>query len=129
VSIKDLSGHMDTKQGLAGRRRRRHSAEFKAKVVAECRQPGVSMAAVALANGLNANLLRSWVGKIHGAIDAGRAIEPSAKFIALPLETEAEPATPADIRIELRRGATTITVTWPTQAAGDCAAWLRDWLR
>jgi transposase-like protein len=33
-----------------GRKRRRHSAEFKAKVVAACRQPGVSMAAVALAH-------------------------------------------------------------------------------
>ena len=44
---------MNTKEGLpAGRRRRRHSAEFKAKVVEECRA-GVSMAAVALAHGLN----------------------------------------------------------------------------
>lgn len=120
---------MDTKQGLPGRRRRRHSAEFKAKVVAECRQPGVSMAAVALSNGLNANLLRSWVGKTNGAVGTVRAVEPSAEFIALPLATEAKPAAAADIRIELRRGATTITVSWPAQAAGDCAAWLRDWLR
>jgi transposase-like protein len=118
---------MDTKQGLPGRRRRRHSPEFKAKVVAECRQPGVSMAAVALANGLNANLLRSWVGKTNGAVGAVRAIEPSAEFIALPLAAGPEPAVP--MRIELRRGATTITVSWPAQAAGDCAAWLRDWLR
>jgi transposase len=47
--------------GIVRRRRRTHSAEFKAKVVSACRQPGVSIAAVALANGLNANLLRrSW---------------------------------------------------------------------
>ena len=38
-----------------GRRRRcRHSADFKASVIRECLQPGVSMASVALANGLNA---------------------------------------------------------------------------
>jgi transposase-like protein len=43
------------------RRRRRHSQQFKSEVVASCRQPGVSIAAVALANGLNANLLRRWV--------------------------------------------------------------------
>ena len=43
------------------RRRRRHSQQFKLEVVASCRQPGVSIAAVALANGLNANLLRRWV--------------------------------------------------------------------
>jgi len=87
------------------------------------------MAAVALANGLNANLLRSWVGKSSGAVNGPRVIGPSEEFIALPLATEPEPAGIADIHIELRRGATTITVSWPAQAAGDCAAWLRDWLR
>jgi transposase len=34
-----------------------------------------------------------------------------------------------DIRIELRRGATTVTIAWPGQAAGECAAWLGQWLR
>jgi len=43
------------------RRRRRHSDEFKARVVAACRRPGVSIAAVALDRRLNANLLRRWV--------------------------------------------------------------------
>lgn len=38
-----------------GRRRQRiHSAEFKAQIVATCCRPGVSSAAVALANGINA---------------------------------------------------------------------------
>ena len=36
------------------------------QVVAACLQPGVSMAAVALANGLNANLLRRWVKAVRG---------------------------------------------------------------
>jgi transposase len=40
--------------------RRRHSAELKAKVLAECDMPGASIAAVALAHGLNANLVRQW---------------------------------------------------------------------
>ena len=35
------------------RRRRRHSPEFRAAVIEACRQPGVSVAGVALANGLN----------------------------------------------------------------------------
>ncbi|WP_196933669.1 transposase [Pseudacidovorax intermedius] len=45
----------------AGRSWRRHSAEFKARFIELARQPGVSTAAVALANGLNANMLRRWV--------------------------------------------------------------------
>jgi transposase len=42
-------------------RRRRHSVECKAAVVAECNRPGVSIAAAALRHQLNANLLRRWV--------------------------------------------------------------------
>jgi hypothetical protein len=34
-----------------------------------------------------------------------------------------------DIRIELQRGATTVTVTWPASAASECAAWMRELLR
>ena len=41
--------------------RRVHDAEFKARVLGECRRPGASVAAVALAHGLNANLLRKWL--------------------------------------------------------------------
>ena len=55
---------MDTIEESAPiRRRRRHSAEFKAKAVQECMQPGVSIAAIALHHRLNANLLRRWVAE------------------------------------------------------------------
>ncbi len=121
---------MDTNEGLAGRRRRRHSAEFKSRVVEECRRPGVSVAAVALANGVNANLLRRWVVQSSGQPIQKLQPAPCAQeFIALPLAPESGSSVAANIRIELRRGATTITVCWPAQAAGDCAVWLRDWLR
>ena len=122
---------MNTKQGLpAGRRRRLHSAEFKAKVVEACTRPGVSMAAVALAHGLNANLLRRWVvEKKSMDLTPRPATRPSEQeFLALPLVTQPPPAA-GDIRIELRRGATTVTIRWPAQAAGECAVWLREWLR
>ena len=52
--------------GLVRRRRRRHSAEFKAEAIAACLQPGISIAAVALARGLNANLLRRWIVAYSG---------------------------------------------------------------
>jgi hypothetical protein len=41
----------------------------------------------------------------------------------------ATPASCSDIRIELRRGATTIAVAWPADAATECAAWMRELLR
>ncbi|MEB0107055.1 transposase [Pseudomonas sp. MH9.3] len=34
---------------------------FKAQVVQECLQPGMSMASVALGHGINANLVRKWI--------------------------------------------------------------------
>ena len=65
---------MNTSENRYGDRRRRrlHSAEFKAQVVAACRRPGVSIAAVALEHRLNANLLRRWVvaAERTGAVDA-----------------------------------------------------------
>ena len=53
------------------------------------------------------------------------AIAP--EFVQLPLAPTSVAS--RDIRIEIRRGNTAIKVDWPEQASGDCAAWLRDWLR
>jgi hypothetical protein len=49
--------------------------------------------------------------------------------VALQLPAPSTQQAAADIRIELRRGATTVTIAWPGQAAGECAAWLGQWLR
>ena len=43
------------------RARRVHGAQIKAKVLAACRQPGASVSAVALAHGLNANVVHKWL--------------------------------------------------------------------
>lgn len=43
--------------------KRRFTPAFKAWVIGQCQRPGVSLAGIALANGLNANLLRRWVAK------------------------------------------------------------------
>jgi transposase len=120
-----------------GRRRRRlHSDEFKANAVASCMQPGVSMAAVAMANGINANLLRRWVRQVElgtAAVRPDALVATGSSLSAatpsfVPMQLPAKNALP-DIRIELRRGATSIAVTWPTDAAADCAAWMRELLR
>jgi transposase len=122
----------------ARRRRRKHSVEFKAKVVAACRKQGVSIAAVALNNGLNANLLRRWVVADEQAQEAKPinttiaspaplTVENRA-FIPIQMERSAVTTT-REITIELRRGATLVKVGWPLLAAADCAAWLRELLR
>ena len=109
--------------------RRRHSRDLKGAVLAACDEPGASIAAIAMAHGLNTNLVHKW--RRNAA--RGLALPPLAavmnEFIALPLSTPPAPAGPPDIRIELRRGPTTVTVKWPMAGAGECAAWLREWLR
>ena len=129
-----------------GRRaHRHHGAEFKAQVVRACRQPGVSIrAAVALANGLNANMLRRWVVEAervgpsaasgHRALSVSAAVRASGLpgFVAVqmpipptPLAASVEP----DIHIELTRGPTTIIMGWPATLAGTCASYLREMLK
>lgn len=132
VSTSTLGGHVDTigQQREAGRRRRRlHSDEFKADAVSAASQPGMSMASVALARGINANLLRRWVREAE--LPAARAVTKVAAVAQtfLPVQLP-EPAAPAgEIRIEVRRGATTVTVAWPMAAAAECAGWMRELLR
>lgn len=127
---------MDTREGvaIAGRRRRRHSEEFKAQVVMASRQPGVSMAAVAMAHGINANLLRRWVCQRAAlpqeVVTANAPTDTSRNaFIPLTLPAPATDVHSPEIRIELQRGATTVKVSWPAGVAGECALWLRELLR
>ena len=113
--------------------RRRHAAELKARVLAACNEPGASVAAIAHAYDLNANLVHKWrrgVAPPARPPASSRAAHVAAEFIALALPSrEVVPAAPADIRIELRLGATSVVVNWPLAAADQCAAWLRQWLR
>ncbi len=124
--------------GAGGRRHRRsHSAEFKAKVIQACAQPGVSVAAVALAHGLNANLVRRWlngrgVDRVSALVlKAGQTVEPSRAAAAgafLPVQLDQRSAA-TDIRLELRRGSSVAIVSWPIHDGEACGAWLREWLR
>ena len=111
------------------RARRRHSAALKAEILDACAQPGVSVAGVALAYGVNANMVHRWRREAKGDARGRRHSGELAQFV--PLSVTAAPVMTAadDIRIELRRDACSITVAWPTSAAADCANWLRDWVR
>ena len=137
-------------------KRRLHGAEFKTQVLAECQQPGASVAAIALAHGLNVNLLRKWLvgrGIQRTGLAAPRAVArtaagadetsaPSLQFIPVefapsPVTTpvaamatatspaQAEPPV-AEIHVELTRGATQLSVRWPSAQASACADWLRE---
>ena len=115
--------------------RRKHSAELKAEVVQACRQPKASVAAIALRSGLNANVVYRWLAEDARQLHVGGGNRLAVRsrsvgeFVPVQLAQSAPTASSPDIRMELRRGASSVTVSWPVQYAGECGAWLREWLR
>lgn len=107
--------------------RRQYSAAVKAQVVAECNEPGVSVAKVAMTHGINANVVHRWRQLAREA----KPLVPAkvGEFMPVPVAAPPVAAALADIRVELRRGATAMTITWPSSAAADFALWTRELLR
>jgi transposase len=114
-------------------KRRFYSLELKLQVVQTCAQPGASIAAVALQHGINANIVHRWIREHR----QGTLVTQPRAFVPVTLSTQPEPVASqpvavtatAEIRMELRRGTSSVTVMWPSELAGDCGAWLREWLR
>jgi transposase len=103
------------------RQRRSYPKALKAQIVAECNQPGASIAGVALSHGVNANLVHKWIRL------ASRAATVTPAFV--PVGAAAMPMLGRHIEIRLSRGSVQATVQWPVSEAGACVAWLREWLR
>ena len=115
------------------RTHRTYTPEFKAELVKACQQPGASIAALAGQQGMNANVLHRWL-KEHQRSGCHQLAKPcmstitqtpplAPAFIALALP----PVTPVhkeqEIKVELRKGALSMTVTWPLSATADLASW------
>jgi transposase len=102
------------------------------------RAAGASVAKVAMAHGINANLVHGWRRLERDRRQAARATldevraEPAALtdatagFVPVTVEQTVSEAT---IEIEIRRGSLTMKSTWPMTAAAQCAAWAREILR
>jgi transposase len=108
--------------------RRRYSKELKAQVLAECDGAGASVAKVAMAHGINANIVHGWrkLAREGGGAVTGRPLE----FVPVAIAPVAmQPARERDVEIELRRGSVSMKITWPASAAADLAAWTRELLR
>lgn len=114
------------------RTRRTHSEAFKQSVVSACREPGVSVAGVALANGVNANQVHRWMRE-RGIEPPSRRMPGSAELTSLtdsgfvPVQFASAVEAPV-IRLEAQRGNARVKLEWPIQAADACGAWLREWL-
>jgi transposase len=119
----------------SGRRRRRtHSDLFKAEAVGACQQEGVSIAAVALARGVNASLLRRWLAEANASrtpIAIQRTVPVMATgspdgFVPVPMSTN---SVEGRIRVEVRHKSRSVSIEWPASAARECALLLKELIR
>lgn len=113
---------MDTTEEASRRTRRRHDKALKQQVLTECGVPGASVAAVAMAHGINANLVHKWRREFKSG--------PNTASSFVPVAVEAMIGQPPQfIELEVQRGATSVRVRWPMSGAGACAGWLREIMR
>ena len=92
-------------QEATGRRHhRQHALVDKRRIVELCLKPGASVAGVALAHGVNANLVRKWIGKYR----AGEYGELAVPLLPVsvrpgagptPITTAASPKSSIDIEL------------------------------
>ena len=108
-------------------KRRRYSADAKARVLVECAVAGASVAKVAMAHGINANVVHRWRQLARESEVPAKAVNTEFVPVALPAQPDSTPV--GEIRIELRRGAVAMTVVWPVSAATEFAVWIRELLR
>ena len=100
------------------RARRVHDAQLKSKVLAECSQPGASVSAVALAHGLNANLVHKWRRGI-GLQRSGLKLDLPARaaLASTPRATEAMPVQFVPVGMPMASESTKATVPCRPAAA------------
>ena len=131
-------------------KRRQYSAQLKSQVVGECEVPGASVARVAMAHGINANVVHSWRQIARTTLrSTGTALLPTTTptpthFVPLVLPSVVKPPqhsvphssaalapapaslTAHHIEVELHRGTTTLKLKWPATACAQLGAWTRE---
>jgi transposase len=116
---------MDTMSTEKKRSRREYSEAVKEQILAECEVPGASVAKVAMAHGINANIVHTWRKLARERETTGPVV--ATAFMPLTIEPTAQAE--RRVEIEVRRGAVSMTVSWPLSATAEMAAWAREVLR
>lgn len=113
-------------------RRRRYSEELKQQVLSECGRPNASVAKVAMAHGINANVVHSWRKRVREAVETPDAIalqEPVFVPMMLPPVASAVATSATQVQVQIKRAAMVISVDWPLEAAAQLGIWMRELLK
>ena len=117
---------LDQDVELPNRKYKHHSLAYKLQVIECCREPGVSIASVAVAHKLNANQLHNWIRRYAPNGGAGLIRRRAAKetpisgsgsnaFVQMPLAAM-NSTSGESIHIQAQSGATKLEVDWPLSA-------------
>ena len=129
VCIKPVMHIMDKQVVRAPRRRREHSVEFKRELVARSLEPGVSVAAIAMDSGINANLLFGWRRRHLESLAPAEPVpvrSPAAVLLPVSIETgpreihhtpPAPPARHGSGTIEIEIGSARVRLRGPVDGA------------
>ena len=88
---------------------------------------------------MNANVLHRWLKEheqngghqlvAENLSDTPLATSPVPAFIPVKLPSVMQETAACDIKVELRKGAVSMIVTWPSSAVDDLAQWTRAILK
>lgn len=124
-----MNNILDTMTTDKKRIRRNHSPELKTQILAECELPGASVAKVAMAHGINDNIVHGW----RKLARESAAAKPVAVADFIPIALAPEPVTGAKVQgcvaIELHRAGLVLKLQWPLSAAEQLSSWTRELLR
>ena len=122
----------------ARRTHRTYNAQFKAEMVAACARPDASISALALAQGMNPNVLHRWLREhersglhqLNGAVLSKLSTAPSVgDFIPLPLPAPTLASQSPVIEVDLHKGDLHLNVRWPVNLTAEFANWAATLLR
>jgi transposase len=105
---------------IPAKHRRRHSAQFKAQVLADAVQPGTSVAAVAQRHNLNANLIHKWRRAAERDLPA-----TTPGFVSLPVTAAPVSTSGAEVRIEIASTCRTVNMFWPCDQPHSLANFIK----
>ena len=131
----------ETSRYATRRTHRTYTREFKAELVGACQVPGASIAAIAGAHAMNANVLHRWLKEharsgCHGQLISGKASgtgvalrSQAPAFIPVQLPAPGPEPLAQAIKVEIRKGALTMSITWPVSTSTDFASWAASILK
>jgi transposase len=116
----DLVEGLVTRPAINGRRT--YSVEAKKTLVRRCLQPGVSVASIALAHGINANQLRRWMAQYSSSTTISH--KPEASMRIVPVVTSPAAGLPLSSSSSCRSQCEFTAWLMPRRSGWCSTAWL-----